>query len=176
MFAPKRIDPDYPVGSLDEAGALWQFHTSNYSVALFAEEEDLNPADSLTIAAYLKGENTMTIARDDDGKFPTYAWPGGYPIFYICDDGALCPDCANEHGHTDPPNDDFRIFENAINWEDDSLFCDHCNAQIESAYGEDGEEPSCDCCEVELSADPPLSGDANNNLCHQCNTDETDKT
>jgi hypothetical protein len=46
MFAPKHIDSDYPVGSLDEAGALWQFHTANYSIALFAEHEDVNPSDS----------------------------------------------------------------------------------------------------------------------------------
>lgn len=44
MYAPKQIDPDYR--SYDLYNALWQFRTANYSIALFAEEEDLNPADS----------------------------------------------------------------------------------------------------------------------------------
>ena len=83
----------------------------------------------------------MTIARDEDHKFSAYAWPGGYPIFHICDDGGdLCPACANEHGHTDAPNDGFRIVESAVNWEDEHLHCDHCNARIESAYGDDEDE------------------------------------
>src|SRR4051812_23830905 len=46
MYAPNQIDQDYPISSLDDAGALWQFHTANYSIALFAEAEDINPSDS----------------------------------------------------------------------------------------------------------------------------------
>lgn len=31
--------------------------------------------------------------RDENGKLPAYAWPGGYPIFYIAsDNGVLCPE------------------------------------------------------------------------------------
>lgn len=37
------------------------------------------------------------IARDENGKFLTYAWPGGYPIFHLCADGeVICADCAND--------------------------------------------------------------------------------
>lgn len=26
-------------------------------------------------------------AYDDDGRFTAYAWPGGYPVYHVCDDG-----------------------------------------------------------------------------------------
>lgn len=70
----------------------------------------------------------------------TYAWPGGYPIFYLCaDGGVLCPKCANDNIAltTDPDAEkDWRIVASDINYEDDWLFCSHCNKLIESAYGE----------------------------------------
>lgn len=35
---------------------------------------------------------------NEDGEFDRYAWPGGYEIFYECqDNGLLCAPCANEH-------------------------------------------------------------------------------
>jgi hypothetical protein len=39
MQTPKHIDPDCTY--IDNA--LWEFRTARYTVALFAEEEDLNP-------------------------------------------------------------------------------------------------------------------------------------
>lgn len=45
-FSPAQINFDIRWEDLDEAGALWQFHTAKYSVAFFAEEEDLDPRDS----------------------------------------------------------------------------------------------------------------------------------
>lgn len=49
-YAPKTIDPDNADGDLDRAGALWQFHTARYVVAMFAEPEELDPADSFEFA------------------------------------------------------------------------------------------------------------------------------
>ena len=83
------------------------------------------------------------IAREEDGSFARYAWPGGYPIYHICiDGGVLCPSCANDEGHTDAPDDDWRIVASDINWEDQHLTCDHCAFPIESAYAEAGHEDS----------------------------------
>ena len=65
-----------------------------------------------------------------DGKLMAYAWPGGYPMFYLTVDGAtLCPKCANL----------YQCFLSGVdvNYEDEHLFCDNCNKQIEAAYGED---------------------------------------
>lgn len=83
--------------------------------------------------------------RDDNGLLPTYAWPGGYPVFYLAaDNGILCPDCANgENGSeccgeldADCPSDDqWIIVAHDIHWEGEPIVCEHCDAQIQSAYG-----------------------------------------
>lgn len=71
--------------------------------------------------------------RNDDGTLPAYAWPGGYPIIYILADGEiLCPACANDANG-------WRIMGADIHYEGPPELCCHCNAEIESAYGEPGE-------------------------------------
>lgn len=69
---------------------------------------------------------------DDKGNLPSFAWPGGYPLFYLdAESNILCPDCANENDEYSAP-----IVAHDANWEDDSLYCDHCNKRIESAYND----------------------------------------
>ena len=75
--------------------------------------------------------------------WPAWAWPGGYPVFYItADSGVLCPACANKHLPRTFDKDDgqFYIVQQLINYEDPHLHCDHCNGRIPSAYAGDGEE------------------------------------
>lgn len=70
--------------------------------------------------------------RDTNGKLVSYAWPGGYPVWYITKDSlTICPDCANKVDTSDPP------IACDVNWEDSELFCDDCGKRIESAYAED---------------------------------------
>lgn len=82
----------------------------------------------------------LNIQRDDDGTYPAYAWPGGYPLIYLMDDGeVLCPHCANDTSnpiHEGGGADGWRIDAQEIHWEGGPLFCAHCNRTIESAYGE----------------------------------------
>lgn len=76
----------------------------------------------------------------EDGKYPAYAWPGGYPLFYLCKDGGvLCPDCANKEIElTDDPDDpQWYIVAYDVNYEDENMYCDHCNKHVVSAYGDD---------------------------------------
>jgi hypothetical protein len=79
----------------------------------------------------------------DNGQVESFAWPGGYPVFFMCEDnGVLCPACVNENRKLiDVAERDqdkqWNVVATGINYEDDSLYCDHCNKQIESAYGED---------------------------------------
>jgi hypothetical protein len=73
-----------------------------------------------------------------NGQLPTYAWPGGYPVYYLAkDNGVLCPKCANEF--TEGRDNDTQLEPVAfdVNWEDPQLFCEHCNTRIESAYTEE---------------------------------------
>ena len=86
----------------------------------------------------------------DTGKpgelLPAYAWPGGYPIYYIDKGGAvLCPACAEEEIREwqDAPEDEKDYYEDDlpiaadVNYEDPELWCEGCNERIESAYAED---------------------------------------
>ena len=77
--------------------------------------------------------------RLENGTYPTYAWPGGYPLFYITKDGGvLCSKCVNENLELVEGDDpQWRIVAYDINYEDRELYCDNCNEKIESAYGDD---------------------------------------
>jgi hypothetical protein len=77
-----------------------------------------------------------------------YVWPGGYPLYFVCDDGgALCFACGGGkrlnrkeiiHSIARPEYLDkqWRVRAMEINWEEADLLCDHCYKQIESAYGD----------------------------------------
>ena len=73
------------------------------------------------------------IPIDDKGDYISYAWPGGYPIFYVTKDcGVLCPECANKNKELTKDNDEpqWFIVDCDINYEDESLYCDNCNEKI----------------------------------------------
>ena len=74
----------------------------------------------------------------DNGQVLRYAWPGGYPVFYVCDDGgALCPPCVQENLEqcTEDAWGGWYVTAHGINYENDSLYCGRCSKTIESAYG-----------------------------------------
>lgn len=74
-----------------------------------------------------------------------YAWPGGYPQFFITADCAsLSFEAARQERRQileairDNANGSgWRIVACEVNWEDDSLHCEHTGARIPSAYGEE---------------------------------------
>ena len=74
-----------------------------------------------------------------------YAWPGGYPRFFVCSDGAaLSFKTAQAQRwqirHAIRTRDNmsgWRVVGCTINWEDPALYCDHTGERIESAYAED---------------------------------------
>ena len=60
-------------------------------------------------------------------ELDSYAWPGGYPIYYLDTDNCmLCPPCANKE--PDPATLDY-----GINYERDDLYCDECSKPIDVA-------------------------------------------
>jgi hypothetical protein len=80
----------------------------------------------------------------EDGAWPAYAWPGGYPIFYLMDDsGTLCAQCMNTQAevHFTGDHDGWLVDDADVHWEGPELVCDHCNQPIPSAYGDpDGDD------------------------------------
>lgn len=73
-----------------------------------------------------------------------YAWPGGYPVYFVTSDGqALSFESAKaekrailEALRDNDKLSGWHVCALDINWENESLFCDHSGVKIESAYGE----------------------------------------
>jgi len=73
-----------------------------------------------------------------------YAWPGGYPLFFITSDGeSLSFEAVRDnlrsviHSMRHKSNDGWRVVGCDVNWEDASLYCDHTGKRIGSAYAEE---------------------------------------
>lgn len=83
------------------------------------------------------------LPRLNDGSLAAYTWPGGYPIYYVCeDDGRIfiaCVDCARK---VEKGSDGVRIIEADIYFReadlyrriDDYLYCAKCAEPIECKY------------------------------------------
>lgn len=81
-------------------------------------------------------QQILSMAAENDGVLPTFAWPGGYPIVYLDKaNNTLCPACANKNDEFSEPLTAFYL-----NYEDNDCFCDHCGDQIESAYADDSDD------------------------------------
>lgn len=78
-------------------------------------------------------------------KSGPFAWPGGYSMFFITADGAAlsweaAKQCRGEIIRaiaSQDKNSGWLIIGVDINYEDESLYCDHTGKQIPSAYGDD---------------------------------------
>ena len=80
------------------------------------------------------------IFRDSDGKAISFAWPGGYPVVHVMNDGeVLCADCVNNPKnpvHEGGYRDGWRIEGSQIHYEGPDEICAHCGKVIPSAYGD----------------------------------------
>lgn len=73
-----------------------------------------------------------------------YAFPGGYPRYFITHDGEALSFAAvteeklqvEEAINTGDKSSGWYVIGCDINWEDTNLFCAHTNKKIESAYGD----------------------------------------
>lgn len=84
----------------------------------------------------------MTVDEFNAAVEAKYAWPGGYPLYLVVEDGGLfCMNCAAKEAERmrealKTPSHEDRDWSPAyieINWEDD-LECNHCDKAIERAY------------------------------------------
>ncbi len=73
---------------------------------------------------------------------PAFAWPGGYPVYYLFTDGGVCcPGCANrniqdiDQGRNNS-HGGWSLCGSEVNYEDADLACDHCGKDIPAAYAE----------------------------------------
>jgi len=76
--------------------------------------------------------------RDEKGRLPSFAWPGGYRIVYVAADGrCLCALCANEPEAQDatPDDRDWWLVDAHIHWEGPAETCAHCDTALPSELG-----------------------------------------
>lgn len=77
-----------------------------------------------------------------------YAWPGGYPLYFVMADGEALSFAAAKaekrliiEAISDKakgyPNNGWMPAGVDVNWEDGELYCAHTNERIESAYAEE---------------------------------------
>ena len=78
------------------------------------------------------------------------AWPGGYPIFYLTDDGeCMCPQCVKDNleqikeSTESQAQDGWQIVGHDINYEDQEMYCCNCYEKIDPAYPSDPIQPQC---------------------------------
>lgn len=89
------------------------------------------------------------IGRTPQKGLPAFAFPGGYPFVYEDEyRNDLCPDCASElvrelarYEHDENERD---MVTRVVDWqiydEGPTIFCEQCNAELESAYGDPFED------------------------------------
>ena len=71
----------------------------------------------------------MHVVRNDNGKLPGVAWPGGYLVHYLLGDGGVaCAGCANDEDdfHEDSDDDQWKLVGAFTHWEGEPIACDHC--------------------------------------------------
>lgn len=74
-----------------------------------------------------------------------YAWPGGYPLYFIAADGEALSFKAVQDNlkevmratYSKHYGNDWRVIGVQVNWEDQHLYCGHTDERIQSAYGEE---------------------------------------
>lgn len=82
------------------------------------------------------------LERMNNGRLYSFTSFGCYPLVYlVADGGALCPACANgDHGseasESADTDDQWKLIGVDVHWEGPAIDCEHCNAEIESAYGD----------------------------------------
>lgn len=77
-------------------------------------------------------------------RYGQYAWPGGYPMFFICADGGILSFAAVRQEWRQvcramiqhDKRSDWYVVGCDINWEDPHMECEHTGERIESAYAD----------------------------------------
>ena len=141
------VDSDESVAGLLAFLSLRPGDTDREYFATYTSEQlawaQENGEELSAIAADLEEGNwhnpKIAALADSEGELPAYAWPGGYPLYYLtADNGTLCPNCANmpEPRHATPDEKQWHVVAQGCHWEGAPIECDHCGAEIESAYGD----------------------------------------
>jgi len=76
---------------------------------------------------------STTLPKLADGRLESYAWPGGYPIYYLDGESSvLCPGCAQHSLEDSIPHFQPQAF--GVLYEAESLLCDQCSKEINDRF------------------------------------------
>jgi hypothetical protein len=114
-----------------------------FYLALVASKQGTPTTNNDNMTTMSKYTTNQLKSQLRNGEF---AWPGGYPLFFITDDGAtLSFEAVRENIKSviwsirHKVSDGWRVIGCEVNWEDDFMTCAHTGEPIESAYGEEVE-------------------------------------
>ena len=106
-------------------------------------EGDLYRENEIIRTNYDRGHQLIESVADLKSalRHGRFAWPGGYPLYFITSDGAaLSFKTAREEfpsicdSMRRGIDDGWRVVAVDVNYENSALFCDHSGEKIESAY------------------------------------------
>ena len=87
-------------------------------------------------------QHPLTVEAALAGHVNEFAWPGGYTILYLMKDGGtLCASCVKENleqiKEAEKDEDaQWQIADAYVHWEGPPEYCDHCNKEMTSEYGD----------------------------------------
>jgi hypothetical protein len=120
----------------------------------------MNRREELTAAAEANAGFAPAVV---DGIAQKFAWPGGYPIGYIVDDGeTLCADCVNDPSnpvHFEGDRDGwliwgFQVYEGSAEDYDGAVVCAHCGAVLVEPCSPENDEAMAEEAQRTTDRDP----------------------
>jgi hypothetical protein len=74
---------------------------------------------------------------NNEQPYPSYAFPGGYTIRYIVEEGEIvCAKCVNARRLTEDDEEFVPPVGSTLYWEGPTVQCAECNEDMESEYGD----------------------------------------
>lgn len=128
----------------DHETGSWYYEVQSGVIAPFCEKratpeeiQELENPDG--IGSDSASQAIFSLAKwkaDNDGKIPSHAWPGGYPLYYVtADGGTLSPKAVIENEALCSGDDpQWSVVAVQTNYEDTELYCDHTGERIDAAY------------------------------------------
>lgn len=114
-------------------GSLFDTRVPNWSA---------NPVRAIYCRTFSRINSTLELRATL--RAGAYAWPGGYPMYFIASDGAALSfeSVRAEYAQVsrairEGSRDGWRVIGCEVNYENAELMCEHSGEPIESAYGSD---------------------------------------
>ena len=119
-----------------------EYHFNVLAHGLWGEHSESRPVGTTFDAIIDSGWSWADKVVPMRLRWLSEAWPGCYEIYYVVKDGGvLCHKCVNDNLDLTLDDDpQWQVVGQDINYEDQHLHCDHCNAKIGPEYEGDEDD------------------------------------